>query len=138
MTGIRGKEINQYEILLAVVIIARATALLIIKVCLPEMAKNLDTLLYLCPRCGATYEMDCQGNTMRCRRCGNTEELDEYYQLHAADGSECPALVTDWTLLERQRAASLSGREVAEYRVPALRGLNRRLHDSAVSDPEGI
>ncbi len=70
-----------------------------------QMAKNLDTLLYLCPRCGALYDMECRGNTMTCRRCGNSVELDEYYQLHCAEGSEAPELVTDWTLLERRRAA---------------------------------
>ena len=70
-----------------------------------QMAKKLDTLLYLCPKCGALYEMDCEGNTMRCRRCGNTVELNETYQLHPVGDSVCPALVTDWTILERQRAA---------------------------------
>ena len=70
-----------------------------------QMAKKLDTLLYLCPKCGALYEMDCAGNTMRCRRCGNTVEIDEYYQLRPVGDSVCPELVTDWTILERQRAA---------------------------------
>ena len=70
-----------------------------------QMAKRLDTLLYLCPRCGALYEMDCRGNTMTCRKCGNAVELDEYYQLHPVGDSVCPELVTDWTILERQRAA---------------------------------
>ena len=70
-----------------------------------QMAKQLDTLLYLCPKCGARYEMDCEGNRMRCRRCGNTVELDETYTLRPVGGSVCPELVTDWTILERQRAA---------------------------------
>ncbi|MCR5665151.1 MAG: 1-acyl-sn-glycerol-3-phosphate acyltransferase [Oscillospiraceae bacterium] len=70
-----------------------------------QMAKRLDTLLYLCPRCGALYEMDCEGSTMRCRRCGNTVELDETCQLRPVGDSVCPELVTDWTILERQRAA---------------------------------
>ena len=70
-----------------------------------QMAKNLDTLLYLCPKCGALYEMDCEGNTMTCRRCGNRVEMDEYYQIHPVGDSVCPELVTDWTILERQRAA---------------------------------
>ena len=70
-----------------------------------QMAKRLDTLLYLCPKCGALYEMDCSGNTMRCRRCGNTVEMDETCQLHPVGESVCPELVTDWTILERQRAA---------------------------------
>ncbi len=70
-----------------------------------QMAKHLDTLLYLCPKCGALYEMDCESNTMRCRRCGNTVELDEYYQLRPVGDSVCPGLVTDWTIMERRRAA---------------------------------
>ena len=70
-----------------------------------QMAKKLDTLLYLCPRCGARYEMECEGNTMRCRRCGNTVEMDETCQIHPVGDSVCPALVTDWTILERERAA---------------------------------
>ena len=70
-----------------------------------QMAKHLDTLLYVCPKCGALYEMDCEGNTMRCRRCGNTVELDEYYQLRPVGDSVCPGLVTDWTIMERRRAA---------------------------------
>lgn len=70
-----------------------------------QMAKKLDTLLYLCPKCGAKYEMDCQGNRMTCRNCGNSVELDEYYQLHGGEGSVVPELVTDWTILEREKAA---------------------------------
>lgn len=76
-----------------------------------QMAKKLDTLLYLCPKCGALYEMDCEGNTMSCRRCGNSVELDETYQLHPVGESVCPELVTDWTILERQHAAEEVRRE---------------------------
>lgn len=83
-----------------------------------QMAKRLDTLLYLCPKCGALYEMDCAGNRMRCRRCGNQVELDEQYQLHPVGDSVCPPLVTDWTILERQRAAQ-------EVRKPDFRHQGR-------------
>ena len=76
-----------------------------------QMAKKLDTLLYLCPKCGALYEMDCEDNTMSCRRCGNSVELDETYQLHPVGESVCPELVTDWTILERQHAAEEVRRE---------------------------
>lgn len=72
-----------------------------------QMAEKLDTLLYLCPKCGKTYDMVCEGNTMRCRSCGNTVQLDECYRLSpVGDGSVSPARVSDWTLLERDRAAS--------------------------------
>lgn len=71
-----------------------------------QMAKNLDTLLYLCPKCGAMYQMQCEGNRMSCTACGNTVELNEYYELRPASESDiCPSLVTDWTIAEREKAA---------------------------------
>lgn len=70
-----------------------------------QMAKNLGDLLYLCPKCGARYEMESEGNVMRCRACGNAVELDECYNLRPVGDSVCPELVTDWTILERERAA---------------------------------
>ena len=70
-----------------------------------QMAKNLDTLLYLCPKCGAMYQMECSGNEMRCTACGNTVALDEKYNLSpVGEGSVCPELVSDWVLLERKKA----------------------------------
>lgn len=76
-----------------------------------QMAKRLGTLLYLCPRCGAKYRMMSEGNAMRCTACGNTVEIDETYALHAKEDSACPARVTDWTILERERAAEEVRRE---------------------------
>ncbi|MCF0138060.1 MAG: 1-acyl-sn-glycerol-3-phosphate acyltransferase [Oscillospiraceae bacterium] len=76
-----------------------------------QMAKQLDTLLYMCPRCGKMYDMECSGNTMRCRACGNTVELDERYNLRPVGDSVCPELVTDWTIAERKKAAEDVRRE---------------------------
>ena len=70
-----------------------------------EMAKKLDTLLYMCPKCGALYDMETSGNTMTCRRCGNSIEIDECYNIRPIGDSVCPELVTDWTIKERERAA---------------------------------
>ena len=41
-----------------------------------HMAEKLDTLLYMCPKCGTMYDMNCEGNVMRCNHCGNTVSLD--------------------------------------------------------------
>lgn len=71
-----------------------------------KMAKNLGDLLYLCPKCGEVYKMKCSGNRMSCTACGNTVELDECYNLRPVGDSVCPELVTDWTILERDRAAA--------------------------------
>ena len=58
-----------------------------------QMAKKLDTLLYMCPKCGAMYQMKCSGNEMRCTACGNTVSLDERYNLRpVGEGSVCPEL----------------------------------------------
>jgi len=71
-----------------------------------QMAKNLDTLLYVCPKCGAMYEHECEGNRMRCKKCGNTIEIDECYNIKPiGEDSVCPELVTDWTIMERELAA---------------------------------
>lgn len=70
-----------------------------------NMAKNLDTLLYRCPRCNEIYKMECDKNTMTCKACGNTVTIDECYNLTPSDGSICPELVTDWTIMEREKAA---------------------------------
>ena len=70
-----------------------------------QMAKNLGDLLYLCPKCGELYKMESHGNRMTCTACGNAVELDECCRLSPVGGSVCPELVTDWTILERNRAA---------------------------------
>ena len=70
-----------------------------------QMARRLETLLYLCPRCGALYRTKGEGDTLRCAACGNTVQIDETCRLTPEPGSECPSRVTDWTLLERERAA---------------------------------
>ncbi len=69
------------------------------------MAKQLETLLYLCPRCGALHRMVTEGDMIRCEACGNTVRIDDTYALHPADNCVSPIRVTDWTILERERAA---------------------------------
>lgn len=72
-----------------------------------QMAKNLDTLLYMCPKCGAMYRMSCEGNKMTCTACGNAVEMRDDCSIRpAGPGSVCPPLVTDWTILEREKAAA--------------------------------
>lgn len=70
------------------------------------MAAELDTLLYMCPKCRAMHKMVCEGDTMRCTECGNAITIDNKYNISAlGEGSVCPPLVTDWTILEREQAA---------------------------------
>ncbi len=72
-----------------------------------KMAKNLDTLLYMCPKCGAMYKMQTSSDSMTCTACGNSIIIDEKYNIKPADEkSVCPDYVTDWTIMERERAAA--------------------------------
>ncbi|MBQ0041513.1 MAG: hypothetical protein KBS56_05735 [Clostridiales bacterium] len=81
-----------------------------------QMAKELDTLLYMCPKCGEMHKMECFGNTMRCTACGNTIEIDECYNIKAVgEDSVCPDLVTDWTIMEREQAAKDVRKEGFSY-----------------------
>ena len=71
-----------------------------------QMAKNLSTLLYMCPKCGALHQMEEDGNYMKCTACGNTIMMDEKYNISpVGEGSVCPDIVTDWTIMEREHAA---------------------------------
>lgn len=116
------------------------------------MAAELDTLLYMCPKCGAMHKMVCEGDTMRCTECGNAIAIDSKYNISAlGEGSVCPPLVTDWTILEREKAAkevrepgfSYSG-HVRIGRLPKFRKLglgqtSRICGDGTLSlDAEGL
>lgn len=116
------------------------------------MAAELDTLLYMCPKCGAMHKMVCGGDTMRCTECGNAIAVDSKYNISAlGEGSVCPPLVTDWTILEREQAAkdvrepgfSYSG-HVRIGRLPKFRKLglgqtSRICGDGTLSlDAEGL
>ena len=61
-----------------------------------EMAKNLHQLLFWCPRCGGELCMESEGDTIRCRHCGNTAHVNEYYDLLPEPGSEFPATQRLW------------------------------------------
>ncbi|MBQ0018280.1 MAG: 1-acyl-sn-glycerol-3-phosphate acyltransferase [Clostridiales bacterium] len=88
-----------------------------------KMARNLDTLLYMCPECGAMYEMECGDNHMTCKACGMRVDIDDRYNitydLTAVDSSKeyfreadkLPKLVSDWTILERNKAAETVRKE---------------------------
>ena len=81
-----------------------------------QMAKELDTLLYMCPKCGAMHQMETSGNRMTCTACGNTIEMDEKYNIWAVgEDSVCPELVTDWTIMEREQAAKDVRKEGFSY-----------------------
>jgi 1-acyl-sn-glycerol-3-phosphate acyltransferase len=50
-----------------------------------EMARNLHTLLYWCPKCGKEFTMRGEGDRIVCSHCGNGARLNEYYDLVPLD-----------------------------------------------------
>lgn len=68
-------------------------------------AKNLNNLLYLCPKCGGLYTLRAQGDEISCGSCGNGAHVNEYCDLIPFD-DECviPETVSHWYALERERA----------------------------------
>ena len=70
------------------------------------LAKGLNTLLFMCPKCGAMYRMTTDGDKMTCTACGNTIQMGKDGSIKPVGPKDvCPPLVTDWTILERQKAA---------------------------------
>ena len=47
-----------------------------------EPALGLDQILYKCPVCGAEFQTESAGDTIRCRACGMEARLDPQYVLH--------------------------------------------------------
>jgi len=71
-----------------------------------EMAKDLHTLLYRCPRCGSELTMKGEGDTIRCSHCGNGARLNEYYDLIPfSDDCVIPETPRVWFDMERAAAA---------------------------------
>lgn len=65
------------------------------------MAKNLDTLLYKCPKCGSELKMNVNDNTIWCSECGNKAEINDYYEFVPTDGSTFPYTPSKWVEWER-------------------------------------
>ena len=70
-----------------------------------EMAKDLHTLLYRCPRCGSELTMKGEGDTIRCSACGNGARLNEYYDFIPLDDS-CVIPESPRVWFDQERAAA--------------------------------
>ena len=67
-----------------------------------QIAKDLHTLLWKCPRCGAEHKMLGEGDTIKCLACGNGATITEDYEMHPFDeGCVIPRTQTAWFDWER-------------------------------------
>lgn len=70
-----------------------------------NLAKDLETLLYYCPKCGKEHTMKGEGMKFYCTECGNGATLDDTYAMTPFDdGCVIPKTQTEWFDLQRRRA----------------------------------
>lgn len=68
-----------------------------------ELAKNMHTYLYRCPICGNEFSMTSEGNTLKCKDCGNGITLNEYYDMTSInEGVTYPETPKKWYDWQRQ------------------------------------
>ena len=68
-----------------------------------RMAHNMHHLLYHCPKCHSDLTMKGEGNVIKCSKCGNGAEVNEYYDLIPLDETcVIPETPTKWFDMERE------------------------------------
>ncbi len=82
-----------------------------------EMAKNLHTLLFWCPKCKKMLTMKSEGNTIECTACGNKANLNEYYELTAqGEDSLIPSTPKVWFDMQRSEVRKMVGSDNFELK----------------------
>lgn len=99
-------------------------------------AEQVEVHYYICPHCGAHSTIRSHGITFHCEACGNHTEVDEYYHLHAVEGSKPFPFdnFTDWADWQREREAEFIATQTAEdivYRDSGLHLIEYRIDDFA-------
>ena len=68
-----------------------------------QIAKNLHTLLYKCPKCGKEFKMIGAGDEIRCLNCENGAKVEDNYAIRPFN-KECviPETIGKWARWQRQ------------------------------------
>ena len=72
-----------------------------IEIAEPTRAEGLHRVLYRCPACQAEGQMLGEGETLSCKACGKTYEMDTFGNLTATSGKTEFSSVPDWFDYER-------------------------------------
>ena len=68
-----------------------------------EIARNLHTLLYWCPKCKSELQMVGEKNTITCKCCGNGATITDTYDLVPFnEGCVIPRTQTEWFKMQRE------------------------------------
>ena len=68
-------------------------------------AFGIDKILYICPSCKAEHTLRVEGDTVTCESCGFGVRINEYYDLIATKGGDCPADIDKWYKWQRKCVA---------------------------------
>ena len=73
-----------------------------------EMAKNIQDMLFLCPRCNSEFTIESEGDRFYCNKCGNGATINKYYDFIPFD-HQCiiPDSLRVWWDMQRDRIHDL-------------------------------
>ncbi len=63
---------------------------------------GLDNIIFICPHCKKEYRFDVSGDEMRCKECGFTVRMDEYYDIHPVNKELPFKNVDEWYKWQRK------------------------------------
>jgi len=70
----------------------------------PKRAEGIEKPLYICPDCGAEFEMHTEGADIFCGKCGSRRTMTEYGRMVRSDGTEDAfSHIPDWYEWEREQ-----------------------------------
>ena len=105
-----------------------------------RMAENMHQLLFWCPNCGGMLTMESAGDTIRCKKCGCSGHLNEYYDLIPDGNAALPETPRIWFDLQREAVKKLvrePGYKLTEQvRIGSLPG-HKYLKKQATSEING-
>ena len=105
-----------------------------------RMAENMHQLLFWCPQCGSMLTTESSGDTIRCRKCGCSGHLNEYYDLIPDGTSRLPETPRVWFDMQREAVRKLvsePGYELTEHVRIGILPPDRYLKKQATSEIAG-
>ncbi len=65
-------------------------------------AFGIDKILYKCPDCKEEFTLGVEHDTVKCKSCGFSVKIDEYYDFADINGKNCPADIDKWYKWQRR------------------------------------
>ena len=73
-----------------------------------KKAEYLERVLFMCPDCGATNQMESHGNDLVCKKCGYTISYKENLHLELKQGKKELATTLDWINYEKEELKNIN------------------------------